>query len=661
MPSLKKRSAARSRAPRETPKDIFPEDDVILSDVADEDVDHISFDPQNEEDDHYSNILKLDLPDQTDESSKKKSKKKKKKTDEEYWGFAKKNYYHDQDEDDEADDFDEDIDEAEEQEAKRLQAQKLNTLKAKDFYDDPAEAQFGDRLANDEMKEAKFEEIKENLQKERKQISEEEAATLPKDKKLELLKADAPELTALLKDVRENVANLRQKIAPLMERVKKGELKTSKGLSYLELKYHLMLSYCINISFYLLLKSEGKSVKDHPVIDTLVRLRTIIEKIRPLDKKLKFQIDKLLKSTPTTDAQITEDDDEDALKFKPNIKNMYSGSLHSQAVAEENAIDSSSGVYVPPRINSLQYDETEAIREKANTDREKQRAIRKKMANFIMQEYSEQPEQVAVDGYTRGEVTKASRTAKEKDDFEEENFVRLSRSKKEKASHKLNDSLAEFDDLESFDAIYAISGEKEKKDALSQANLNAAKKRSLAQIINEQEKLKKNKKTKFARGDDDLPVHDPFEIRESHTQSRGWGAQDEDEEEGHYQKIRRERQEQLEEKHRKEQEEDSRLDPLSRSVKYVKKTQGKGQYVPKPSATLEDGSKRKIDREIKKNRGLVPLRKKDAKNPRLKNRNKYEKALQKQKSAGVKSYQPPVTPYGGVAGIKTNISRSVKL
>lgn len=40
-------------------------------------------------------------------------------------------------------------------------------------------------------------------------------------------------------------------------RVKKGELPTSKGISYLELKFHLMLSYCTHICFYLLLKSEG--------------------------------------------------------------------------------------------------------------------------------------------------------------------------------------------------------------------------------------------------------------------------------------------------------------------------------------------------------------------------------------------------------------------
>lgn len=37
-------------------------------------------------------------------------------------------------------------------------------------------------------------------------------------------------------------------------------------MSYLEAKHLLLLSYCIHIVFYLLLKAEGRPVRDHPVI-----------------------------------------------------------------------------------------------------------------------------------------------------------------------------------------------------------------------------------------------------------------------------------------------------------------------------------------------------------------------------------------------------------
>lgn len=90
--------------------------------------------------------------------------------------------------------------------------------------------------------------------------------------------------------------------------MKEGQLGTDKGVSFLEVKFRiplffslidfcidLLLNYCLNICFYLLLKADGKSVKDHPVIDQIVRVRAIMDKLKPLDQKLKYQVDKLLK------------------------------------------------------------------------------------------------------------------------------------------------------------------------------------------------------------------------------------------------------------------------------------------------------------------------------------------------------------------------------
>eukprot|EP00955_Chlamydomonas_euryale_P055844 356232-Chlamydomonas_euryale.AAC.16 len=50
-----------------------------------------------------------------------------------------------------------------------------------------------------------------------------------------------------------------------------------------------ILQYCTHIVFYILLKAEGRPVKDHPVITRLVELRAYMEKIRPIDKRLQYQ------------------------------------------------------------------------------------------------------------------------------------------------------------------------------------------------------------------------------------------------------------------------------------------------------------------------------------------------------------------------------------
>ena len=73
-------------------------------------------------------------------------------------------------------------------------------------------------------------------------------------------------------------------------------LATTEGVSYLETKNLLLLHYCLHLVFYLLLKAEGNSVRQHPVITRLVEIKAFLEKIRPIDKKLRYQMEKLLTS-----------------------------------------------------------------------------------------------------------------------------------------------------------------------------------------------------------------------------------------------------------------------------------------------------------------------------------------------------------------------------
>ena len=91
-------------------------------------------------------------------------------------------------------------------------------------------------------------------------------AGLTQEERAAALLSDAPELLSLLAELKASLREVRHRCGPLLSEIKAGGLGTAEGLSYLEAKHLLLLSYCSHIVFYLLLKAEGRSVKDHPVI-----------------------------------------------------------------------------------------------------------------------------------------------------------------------------------------------------------------------------------------------------------------------------------------------------------------------------------------------------------------------------------------------------------
>ena len=64
----------------------------------------------------------------------------------------------------------------------------------------------------------------------------------------------------------------------------KQKLETQHGMSYLEMKYNLMLNYCQFLSAYLLMKLECRDdISEHPIIERLTYIKLMFEKLRPLD------------------------------------------------------------------------------------------------------------------------------------------------------------------------------------------------------------------------------------------------------------------------------------------------------------------------------------------------------------------------------------------
>jgi U3 small nucleolar ribonucleoprotein protein LCP5 len=69
----------------------------------------------------------------------------------------------------------------------------------------------------------------------------------------------------------------------------------------LEVKYQLLLQYIANLAFIIQLKLSGKQVESHPVVQSLIELRVMLEKMKPVEQKLKYQIDKVVRTAVVGD------------------------------------------------------------------------------------------------------------------------------------------------------------------------------------------------------------------------------------------------------------------------------------------------------------------------------------------------------------------------
>ena len=80
-----------------------------------------------------------------------------------------------------------------------------------------------------------------------------------------------------------------------------------------------------------------------------------------------------------------------------------------------------------------------------------------------------------------------------------------------------------------------------------------------------------------------------------------------------------------------------------------------------PESEEEVDGKRRITYQIARNKGLTPKRKKEQRNPRVKHRKKYQKATTKYRHV-VRPVERELVRYGGEkGGIKSRLSRSVKI
>ncbi|XP_070784332.1 neuroguidin [Enoplosus armatus] len=256
----------------------------------------------------------------------------------------------------------------------------------------------------------------------------------------DLIESDMPKAVQLLSSLTEQVASVTSHVRELLTQVKDGAFTTSKGLSFLDLRYHLLLFYLQDLTHLIGIKTDGGKIKDSEALNRVVTIRTVLEKMRPLDHKLKYQIDKLVRTAVT--GSLAEND---PLQLRPNPENLISklseseeseGEADNKTASEKKAAHSSGRKYVPPKIAAVHYDGdlTEADKKKAQAERQRRAALRSSVIQELRQQYSDAPEEIRERRDFQSE--RESRDELHRKHYEESMMVRLNMPKRQKNSKK---------------------------------------------------------------------------------------------------------------------------------------------------------------------------------------------------------------------------------
>jgi len=289
------------------------------------------------------------------------------------------------------------------------------------------------------------------------------------------------EFQNLIEEVHSKSAEAKAIIDSLNKKVGNADFETKDGLSFLELKNHVMLDYMANLTYVMLRKCSGKSINGEKAIERICEDRTVLEKMKPTEKKLRYQIDKALKI-----AESGQMSSNDPLNFRPNLSALKNeGSDDDDADSDDESGDEATtsktnkvGKYVPPKnVPAFDAGDKETL-ERNEEEQNKKRSLSKSIMEDLRRQHSDMPDEEHSNVH---DTMRAQQIAKMKEriQYEEDNFMRLPLTKKDK--HKRNQMTTDGrlgDELTYFgESSFNDKGPKKRKSGSGGKSKGAARKK----------------------------------------------------------------------------------------------------------------------------------------------------------------------------------------
>jgi hypothetical protein len=254
------------------------------------------------------------------------------------------------------------------------------------------------------------------------------------------------------------------------------------GLDYLATRLELLLSYCIDVSFYLLLKVEGGAAAARPVLSELLTTQGVMGRMRPMDVRMQHQLNQLMhliesedpssmgavEKTPRGRVEVASfDATEEELRPRP------SNLIATQPRAQADEHGGAEGIYRAPKMATVQFDNgsRESEKKARRLTRLRRNLHKSEALRSVRSDVLGMPEEVAGGvGGVAGLAGDKMRELRMRDEaaqaWEEQNYVRRQVTKKDRQARKraiaLSSSLETIGDVAG-DLRAVVAGEMERR------------------------------------------------------------------------------------------------------------------------------------------------------------------------------------------------------
>jgi len=283
----------------------------------------------------------------------------------------------------------------------------------------------------------------------------------------ERIEADMPKFVDLLKTIKESTGELIEKIDSLTEFVEKGD--NDNGMALLGIKNECMAHYLTDLVTLAQSQLNGEQIEGNVVIDRLIEQRVTMERIRPLEDKMRYRIEKL---TALAQGNVKKDD---PINLRPDVDNLESSSDEDDEEEEATEVGKKSRQDKPKiyKIDKtklrpmLPPDSAQTAADRA-LERTKKRALGSSVIREITREAGDEPEQLQTNELFQDDKMGRRRIAEEAriKESEESNFIRINRKKGDR--HKERDAMRKsgFTNLTSFADTSVLYDAQDGKDVL---------------------------------------------------------------------------------------------------------------------------------------------------------------------------------------------------